>query len=520
MRPLPAPPHCCSAAPRGRAGWSGRPLRATGAAHAHLFRSRPDLMPPVLTTVHDDARTSAGSLFLAPLSGPGQRGSLILDDSGDPVWFKPSRPQIALNFRAAIYRGKPVLTWWEGKTEHGLGEGTHIILDETYREVARVPAGTGGRPTCTSSCSPRVARHSSRPGSASRWTCRRRRPVERGRRRRRAGARAAERRASSSSGAASTTSRSTSPTRGSRTALRSTTSTSTRSSSTPTATSSSPPATRGRSTRSTAAAAKCIWRLGGKKSDFAMGPGPASRGSTTRATTAAAISCQPLRRRRRAAGRSRTRRRSCSRSTRSGCARRCTGSTSHRPPVLATCSAARSCCRTATCWSAGAARRGCPSTHTTASSSSTRACRSAARTTACCKMPWHGHPTEPPAIAARDARAGARLRQLERRDRGRRVAARDGADRRIAPHRQRRPAGPASRPSCRARRDARYAAVVALDAHGRPLGPVEDRRSSASGVQPAARRQRRSTGSGRTSEPGLARTSSPASRSRRSPSPR
>ena len=36
-----------------------------------------------------------------------------------------------------------MLTWWEGKTEHGLGDGTHIILDETYREVARIPAGRG-----------------------------------------------------------------------------------------------------------------------------------------------------------------------------------------------------------------------------------------------------------------------------------------------------------------------------------------------------------------------------------------
>ena len=100
-------------------------------------------MPPVLKTVHHDPRASAGCLFLAPLSGPGQRGSLILDAGGEPLWFKPSTPVVALNFRAAIYRGKPALTWWEGKTEHGLGEGTHMILDETYREVARIPAGRG-----------------------------------------------------------------------------------------------------------------------------------------------------------------------------------------------------------------------------------------------------------------------------------------------------------------------------------------------------------------------------------------
>jgi hypothetical protein len=135
----------------GGAAGTGRLVEsALGATPApldtHLFRSRPDLVPPILTTVHHDPRTSAGYLFLAPLSGPGQRGSLILDRSGEPVWFKPSKPVVALNFRAAVYRNKPVLTWWEGKTEHGLGEGTHIIVDETYRELVRVPAG-GGRPS-------------------------------------------------------------------------------------------------------------------------------------------------------------------------------------------------------------------------------------------------------------------------------------------------------------------------------------------------------------------------------------
>ena len=42
------------------------------------------------------------------------------------------------------YRGKPVLTWWEGKSTVGLGIGTHVIVDDTFREIARFPAG-GGR---------------------------------------------------------------------------------------------------------------------------------------------------------------------------------------------------------------------------------------------------------------------------------------------------------------------------------------------------------------------------------------
>ena len=107
------------------------------------FHSRPDLRPPTLTVLHAD-RAMPGYLFLAPSSGPGQRGVLILDDRGDVVYFHPTTPNTAMNFRAATFRGKPVLTWWEGKAGGGLGRGTHVILDQSYRVVARVPAG-GGR---------------------------------------------------------------------------------------------------------------------------------------------------------------------------------------------------------------------------------------------------------------------------------------------------------------------------------------------------------------------------------------
>ena len=85
--------------------------------------------------------------------------------------------------------------------------------------------------------------------------------------------------------------------------IASTTSTSTRSTSTATATCSSRPATRGPSTRSSRKTGEVLWRLGGKQSDFAMGAGHRrSRGSTTRATTRRPAD-QHLRRRRRARGR-------------------------------------------------------------------------------------------------------------------------------------------------------------------------------------------------------------------------
>jgi hypothetical protein len=129
-------------------GEPGPLLRAAGAASAPPpsdvvhFHSRPDLRPPRLRITH--AGASDRSLFLAPSSGPGQRGVLILDGRGEVVWFRPTTPDTAMNFRAAELHGEPVLTWWQGHAERGLGVGSHVIVDSTYREVARLPAG-GGR---------------------------------------------------------------------------------------------------------------------------------------------------------------------------------------------------------------------------------------------------------------------------------------------------------------------------------------------------------------------------------------
>ncbi|HEY3961489.1 MAG TPA: arylsulfotransferase family protein [Gaiellaceae bacterium] len=121
-------------------------VAAVAPLEVHHWTSRPDLHPPIVTRLHHTAEASGDHIFLAPLSGPGQRGSLITDAAGEPVWFRHTSPGVALNFRAALYHGKPVLTWWEGATEAGLGVGTHVIMDDTYREIARVPAG-GGHPS-------------------------------------------------------------------------------------------------------------------------------------------------------------------------------------------------------------------------------------------------------------------------------------------------------------------------------------------------------------------------------------
>ena len=92
------------------------------------------------------AISPAGYLLLGPkASGGSQPGALLLDGDGEPVWFKPLPSGLwATNVRVSRYRDRPVLTLWEGKVVSStFGRGEGVILDSSYREVARVRAGNG-----------------------------------------------------------------------------------------------------------------------------------------------------------------------------------------------------------------------------------------------------------------------------------------------------------------------------------------------------------------------------------------
>jgi hypothetical protein len=68
---------------------------------------------------------------------------MIVDDLGQLMWY--SKYRSARDFRVQRYRGRPVLTWWEGKVVAGNGVGEYVIFDDSYREMARVRAGNGYR---------------------------------------------------------------------------------------------------------------------------------------------------------------------------------------------------------------------------------------------------------------------------------------------------------------------------------------------------------------------------------------
>jgi hypothetical protein len=108
------------------------------------FRSRPDITIPQVKILKHSPETTPGDVFIAPKRGSGMNGPIILDNDGHVVWARAAPPKTeAFDFRPQLYRGQPVLTWWEGVSSVGVGAGEGVVLDQDYRELMRVRAGNG-----------------------------------------------------------------------------------------------------------------------------------------------------------------------------------------------------------------------------------------------------------------------------------------------------------------------------------------------------------------------------------------
>ncbi|MFE9581824.1 arylsulfotransferase family protein [Nocardia sp. NPDC006044] len=74
----------------------------------------------------------------------GAPANVIADRSGREIWRYTAPPgQGVANFRTQTYRGKPVLTWWQGSTVGGHGSGVDYLADDHYRVIATVTPGPG-----------------------------------------------------------------------------------------------------------------------------------------------------------------------------------------------------------------------------------------------------------------------------------------------------------------------------------------------------------------------------------------
>lgn len=114
-----------------------------GASYASQhFHSRPDLRPPAVHVLARAHGTAPGYLFLGPKKIVEQAGPMIMEDDGQPVWFRPLDTHRVADVTVQRYRGHAVLTWWRGETTSD-GNGHYVVADDRYRTVAKVYAAKG-----------------------------------------------------------------------------------------------------------------------------------------------------------------------------------------------------------------------------------------------------------------------------------------------------------------------------------------------------------------------------------------
>jgi hypothetical protein len=115
------------------------------ASELDAFHSRPELHAPIVTVTGSSSQATPGDILLAPYSGPGQDGPMIVDGSGNLVWFNPLPSGTeAANLQMQQYEGRSVLTWWQGYIPpQGFGQGEDVIADSSYHQILRMRAGNG-----------------------------------------------------------------------------------------------------------------------------------------------------------------------------------------------------------------------------------------------------------------------------------------------------------------------------------------------------------------------------------------
>src|SRR5580704_6057050 len=97
--------------------------------------------PPAAGAPDAGAPVSGGP----PPSGPtSAQGPEIVDNKGRPVWFDELPSGIgATDFRVQSYRGEPVITWIQSAGGFSTGPTTDYIADRHYHVIASVTAGNG-----------------------------------------------------------------------------------------------------------------------------------------------------------------------------------------------------------------------------------------------------------------------------------------------------------------------------------------------------------------------------------------
>jgi hypothetical protein len=109
------------------------------------FDTLPGVQAPVLSVTMPDRDPAAGDILTTNGPGPGQYGPLIYTPRGRLVWFDHlPGDETAENLNVQSYEGRRDLTFWHGKVlSLGFGQGEDVVMNSHYQTVARVSGGNG-----------------------------------------------------------------------------------------------------------------------------------------------------------------------------------------------------------------------------------------------------------------------------------------------------------------------------------------------------------------------------------------
>jgi hypothetical protein len=123
----------------------GFPNPSAAPADYQSFDTMPGVQAPILSVTVPDRDPAAGDILTTNGPGPGQYGPLIYTPEGRLVWFdKLAGGEAAEGLSEQTYEGRRDLTWWKGRVlSFGFGQGEDIVMNSSYQTVARVPGGNG-----------------------------------------------------------------------------------------------------------------------------------------------------------------------------------------------------------------------------------------------------------------------------------------------------------------------------------------------------------------------------------------
>jgi Arylsulfotransferase (ASST) len=114
-------------------------------ADVQSFYTLPGVQAPIMSVTVPDRDPAAGDILTTNGPGPGQYGPLIYTPQGRLVWFdRLPAGETAEDLNEQTYEGQRDLTWWKGRVlSLGFGQGEDIVMSSHYQTVARVSGGNG-----------------------------------------------------------------------------------------------------------------------------------------------------------------------------------------------------------------------------------------------------------------------------------------------------------------------------------------------------------------------------------------